>query len=588
MQMLGPRSASALAVAAILAAFVALSLWEMHDESATYDEGPHLSAAYTALRLGDYRLVTEQPPLGRRIAAMSLLTEDVRLPSGPAWSAADHFRYGFEFLYQSGNDADRLLQRARLAMLSWGILLILSVYAVARRLFGPGGGVVAMAAAAFNPSILGHAHLVTTDVAPAALVLLAVAAFQLWLERAGALRAAAAGVLAGGAVATKFSALALGPIFALQLASWWWRSGGGEPSIHGAAPRQRGVVRWSGELASIALIAYAVIWGAYGFRYAASPDPSYDPLSTMQFGPRAWPPALAPLAAHQLLPEALLAGIAELGHHAQAGHSGFALGMYSQHGWWWYLPLAFLVKNPVSLLALVSLGVFAWWRGRRTSSGAALVDGRAAPRRTWGTAIAAAAAVCAGIAMASPLAMGIRHLLLAFPFAFVACGAAASLGRGGAGGRWTRRCVGVLVVGLVAECLVESPHHLAYFNAPTLALAPREHVLTDSNLDWGQDLGRLKRYMDAHGVERIKLAYFGMASPRQLGLRNEVLSEKLSLYPKLEPEWVHEPTLAPGDLVAMSLYFHFGDHQLAADVVARGDVVATVGRSIRVYRIRSP
>ena len=579
MRLLESRPASALAVVAIVAAFVALSLWEMQDESATYDEGPHLSAAYTALRLGDYRLVTEQPPLGRRIAAIPLLLDDVRLPApGPAWASADHFRYGFEFLYQSGNDADRLLRRARLAMLSWGILLILSVYAVAQRLFGPAGGLVAMSAAAFNPSLLGHAHLVTTDVPPAALVLLAVVAFQLWLERGGPLRAAAAGILAGGAVATKFSALALGPIFAIQLALWRWRAEAGAVPAGAVRARPRGMTRRVAELALIGALAYGTIWGAYGFRYAASSDPAYDPLATLQNGPPGLPLPLASLAARRLLPEAFLVGLAELGYHAEAGHPGFALGMYSQSGWWWYLPFAFLVKSPVSLVALLALGAFAWCRAR----GLRAVQG---PGLRWGAPIGTAAAACTAIAMTSPLAMGIRHLFLVFPFAFVICGAAATLWRGERG---IRLGVAILVAALAAECLVESPHHLAYFNAPTLAVAPRERVLTDSNLDWGQDLARLKRYMDANGVETVKLAYFGMASPRQLGLRHEVLATHLGIYPRMEPEWRPSRGIEPGDLVALSAYCTFARPELEEYVTGRADLVARIGRSIRLYRVRAP
>lgn len=575
MRSLRPGAVSAVAVTAIVAAFVALSWWELRDESPTYDEGPHLAAAYTALRLGDHRLVTEQPPLGRRVAAIPLLLDTVRLPApGPAWETADHFRYGFAFLFQSGNDPERLLSRARWAMLSWGLLLILSVYGVARRLFGPRGGLVALAAAAFNPSILGHAHLVTTDVPPAALALLAVVAFQGWLERPGLLRAAAAGVLAGGAVATKLSALALGPVFAVQLAlaaRSRVRRGGGDPEVSGAV-RGWWSARRAGELAAIGLLAYATIWGAYGFRYALSPDPGYDPVAHMQYGTRELPSALAWLASRRLLPEALLVGLAELGAHAQAGHPGFAMGMDSHRGWWWYLPFAFLVKSPVSLLALVAAGAAAWRRSRAPPG--------------WGAAIAAAAAVFTVSAAMSPLAMGIRHLFLAFPFAFVACGAAATLVEGR--GRWVRAGVAALVVGLVVECLAESPFHLAYFNAPTLALAPRERVLTDSNLDWGQDLKRLKRYLDAHGIPQVKLAYFGMASPRRLGLRHETLATHLALYPSLEPEWPAASGVEPGDLVALSAYCTYGCPALERLVTGRGELVATVGRSIRLYRIRGP
>jgi hypothetical protein len=42
--------------------------------------------------------------------------------------------------------------------------------------------------------------------------------------------------------------------------------------------------------------------------------------------------------------------------------------------------------------------------------------------------------------------------------------------------------------------------------------------LIDSNLDWGQDLIALKRFMDREGIENIWLAYFGNEDPATLGI----------------------------------------------------------------------
>ena len=42
----------------------------------------------------------------------------------------------------------------------------------------------------------------------------------------------------------------------------------------------------------------------------------------------------------------------------------------------------------------------------------------------------------------------------------------------------------------------------------------------DSNLDWGQDLRRLRAFVDTQQIDRIALAYFGGSSPRyELGQR---------------------------------------------------------------------
>ena len=58
------------------------------------------------------------------------------------------------------------------------------------------------------------------------------------------------------------------------------------------------------------------------------------------------------------------------------------------------------------------------------------------------------------------------------------------------------------------------PHNLAFFNALVGGPANGSQYLVDSNLDWGQDLKPLKRWMTEHNVPHINLAYFGFADPR--------------------------------------------------------------------------
>ncbi|MCZ7668397.1 MAG: hypothetical protein M5U34_14995 [Chloroflexi bacterium] len=58
-----------------------------------------------------------------------------------------------------------------------------------------------------------------------------------------------------------------------------------------------------------------------------------------------------------------------------------------------------------------------------------------------------------------------------------------------------------------------SPHFLSYFNR--LAGGPDNgwRALVDSNIDWGQDLGSLKLWLDENGVETVWLSYFGEGRP---------------------------------------------------------------------------
>ena len=66
--------------------------------------------------------------------------------------------------------------------------------------------------------------------------------------------------------------------------------------------------------------------------------------------------------------------------------------------------------------------------------------------------------------------------------------------------------------------LAAHPDYLAYFNEMGRG---REHrLLSDSNLDWGQDLGRLSRYLRDHGIQKVYVDCFGRTSPETVGIRD--------------------------------------------------------------------
>jgi hypothetical protein len=67
------------------------------------------------------------------------------------------------------------------------------------------------------------------------------------------------------------------------------------------------------------------------------------------------------------------------------------------------------------------------------------------------------------------------------------------------------------------------PDYLAYFNEFVGGATNGYHYLVDSNLDWGQDLKGLKRFMDGRGIDRIYLSYFGTDSPARYGIRYDWL-----------------------------------------------------------------
>ena len=79
-----------------------------------------------------------------------------------------------------------------------------------------------------------------------------------------------------------------------------------------------------------------------------------------------------------------------------------------------------------------------------------------------------------------------------------------------------------------AGTLAVGPRYLQYFNEAAGGPDRGHRVLIDSNIDWGQDLIRLREYMDANHVDTVALAYFGRVDPAVYGIRYTGLDRGVS------------------------------------------------------------
>ncbi len=117
------------------------------------------------------------------------------------------------------------------------------------------------------------------------------------------------------------------------------------------------------------------------------------------------------------------------------------------------------------------------------------------------------------------LNVGLRYLLPVLPFVYVLLGAV-----------WTRwgRGARVAAAAALAYTALSSqsvhPSELAYFNRLSGGPANGHRWLLDSNLDWGQDLYRLRPELEQRGLEGpISLLYFGHVDPALYGIEYELL-----------------------------------------------------------------
>ena len=127
------------------------------------------------------------------------------------------------------------------------------------------------------------------------------------------------------------------------------------------------------------------------------------------------------------------------------------------------------------------------------------------------------------------------------------------------------------------------PHYLAYFNGLVGGPGEGYRYLSDSNLDWGQDLEGLKRYMDKEGLPMVYLSYFGNPPPSAYGIRYQFVPARGHLAPPppdVMPDDMTREVLAISVLSLQAV--HFQDKNLYRWLYRRRPV-AKIGYSIFLY-----
>ena len=269
--------------------------------------------------------------------------------------------------------------------------------------------------------------------------------------------------------------------------------------------------------------------------------------------------------------EPYFTGIAFQQQHAHMGHWGFLSGEYSTHGWWNYLIVAFVLKTPIAgMFLLVSAFFIYLWNIRKNGGGFEELF------------LLVPAAVIFGFFSVNSQAIGLRYILPVYPFLFVfAAGAAKTL----LSKKSLTTVYGVLIAWYIGASLYIHPHYLAYFNE--LAGGPDNgyRYLVDSNLDWGQDLKGLGRYMREHGIPKVCLSYFGSDTPDRYGIAYDWLPSEVLRNPSPGVQ-----TVTLHDWVAISATNLQGVYFEKKDVYAMlrtKQPVAKIGYSIFVYNLKN-
>jgi len=550
------RSRIVLAVVALVSVHLVLAVRSLVLESPTIDEVVHLPAGLTYWEKGTFRLYHHNPPLIKLVAALPVLASGVvtaPLYQGASWRSAfpNKAAFAHEFAQLNAGQYFELFTRARLLMPAFSALGALVVFAWSRRLYGVWGGMLSLILWVFCPNVLAHARLITTDVGATALAVLATFVFRLYLQKPDWKRATLAGLCLGLAQLSKFSLVlfyGLWPLLGIaHLLANPDRAGLTRRSALGAAH-----ATW------ILALSVLTIDAGYAFEKVGTPLGQFQFVSRSLTSPVSPTMEPVPPGADLLerawryrgnrfrgtaleyvpvpLPEHYLLGFDEQKLDAEgvpkkffnpgligpegdeiSGYPVYLDGELRQKSWKSYYLKALAYKVPEGTWALVLLSMAVLVLSRRSR----------ATRFDELMLLSVPVVVMVAITFFTNINIGLRYVLPIFPFVMISAGKLAPWAAGleGRASRWVAgAAVGLCLTATATATLAIHPHYLAYFNVVSGGPTRGPEHLIDSNIDWGQDLVNLRRWLGDHAPgERVGIAYFGQINPGIFALRGEGL-----------------------------------------------------------------
>lgn len=506
----------------IMFVLLVASVW---NTNATMDESSHIPAGYSYVTQKDMRINPEHPPLLKDLSALPLLFLKLNFPKDdPSWdkNVNDQWAFGQKFLYNSGNDADKIIFWARILPSALTAFLGFFLFIWVKKIFNSKTALITLILYVFSPTILAHGNLVTTDLSAAAGVVLATAFFLQFLENQTFKNGLIASLAFGIAMLLKFSTFLLIPYF-FGLAVVW------------IIIKNFSFTNLIQTLTKICLIFSVgfifVVWPVYEFHVwnypvARQVNDTTEQLKTfggitektclndgylkkcpIEF--TVWMdgvPALRPFAQYLL-------GFLMVLQRSTGGNTTFFLGEVSNQAWPNYFPIIYAIKESLIFHILTIIAViFAVWNLKKPVWREPVKNLVIWMQNNFTEfALFGFMAFYWFMSVRANLNIGIRHLIPILPLMYILVGNQISK-------LLSFKKFAPLIVFLIAwyisGTLAVFPNFLSYFNQ--LAGGPKNGFLyaADSNLDWGQDLKRLVKFMEEKNISKISLDYFGGGNPK--------------------------------------------------------------------------
>lgn len=468
-------------------------------ESQTTDEAIHLSAGYTYLTRGDFRFNPEHPILPKMLSAITLLFINVNIPDDSLyWDQANNFLYdnwqenrifAEKMLYDSGNNAALILFLSRISTVVLALILATSIFLISKKHFGVKAGFFATLIFVTNPVVNAHAHFVTTDLAIALGYLLSIFTFYNFLQKPSWKNVVYFILATALAFLMKFTAVILVPVFIGLFIYYIYKNKLNRKDVYDYIKKM--------------ILSMIGVWVLIIFVYSFSlsiPESSSVLLQDGKF-------LLINIADNTIakvydivryffIPKDYIKGLIMVVSHTQGGHFSFLLGMTSNTGWWYYFPVLFVLKNTIAFLVLCFISAYLFVVNKKS-------------KNNFSIFIFLAALGYLIFAMLSKANLGIRHILPIFPMLAIISAQIFDYKN-----KTIRYIAYTLAIIVFFESIIIFPNNLSYYNQFAGGSENGQNIATDSNFDWGQDLKKIRDYVEKNSIKRpyIEYTWAGMSS----------------------------------------------------------------------------